>query len=152
MPKSFAKFDLIGNLIRKPEIRYTPNGKPIAEFSVAINDVYRPHEGAEPVEETSFFDCKAFGKLAELLQQYTDKGSRLYLAGSLKQDRWEDRQTGQKRSKVILKVTDMTFLGEPKGQGGGSGGSAPAQGGGQQHQYQGPPRGNDFDDEDDIPF
>lgn len=101
-----------GNLTRDPEIRYTPKGTAIASFSIAVNKVYRDDKGAKH-EQVSFFDCEAFGATAETIGEYIHKGDPLIVQGELSQDRWEDKQTNQARSKVKIKVQRITFV--PKG-------------------------------------
>lgn len=118
---NFNKVILAGNLTRDPELRYTPKGTAIAKFGLAVNRVWK-NEAGESKEETMFVDLDAFGRQAETLAQYMKKGSPLLVEGRLKLDQWDDKQTGQKRSKLGVVVEGFQFLG------GGSRGDAPAAG------------------------
>jgi single-strand DNA-binding protein len=123
----YNKVILIGNLTRDPEIRYTPQGTPVTNFSLALNRKYKA--GEELREEVSYFDIVVFGKQAETSSQYLSKGSSVLIDGRLQQRRWEDKDTGQKRSKVEVVAENVRFMpkraqtGEPTGAGGGRAGS-----------------------------
>lgn len=112
---SFNSVQLIGNLTRDPEVRYTPKGAAVAEFSLAINRKYKAESG-EQREEVTFVDCTAWAKTAELIGQYCKKGNPLFVTGRLTTDSWEDKQTGQKRSKMKVTVENMQFLGGKDGE------------------------------------
>lgn len=99
---------LAGNITRDIEIRYTPKGAAIAEFGLAINRKWRSNEG-ELKEEVSFFDCVCFGKTAEMVSEYFQKGSPVMLEGRLKQESWEDKTDGRKRSKIKVLVERVHF-------------------------------------------
>ena len=117
MAKSINQVILMGRLTRDPEMRTTTTGKSIASFSIAVD---RGGEG----DQTDFFDVTAWEKLGELVNQYLSKGRRCLVQGRLRQDSWDDKDTGKKRSKVEVVATDVTFLDGPNdGQQGG--GSAP---------------------------
>lgn len=116
---NFNKVILAGNLTRDPELRYTPKGTAIAKFGLAVNRVWK-NEAGESKEETTFVDVDAFGRQAETLAQYMKKGSPLLVEGRLRLDQWDDKQTGQKRSKLGVVLEGFQFLG------GGSRGDAPA--------------------------
>ena len=107
---NFNKVILAGNLTRDPELRYTPKGTAIAKFGLAINRVWK-NEAGESKEETTFVDLDAFGRQAETLAQYMKKGSPLLVEGRLRLDQWDDKQTGQKRSKLGVVVEGFQFLG-----------------------------------------
>ncbi len=107
---SFNKVILVGNLTRDPELRYTPKGMAIAKIGLAVNRVWR-NEAGESKEEVTFVDVDAFGRQAETLAQYMKKGSPLLVEGRLKLDQWDDKQTGQKRSKLGVVVEGFQFLG-----------------------------------------
>ncbi|WAC20429.1 single-stranded DNA-binding protein [Luteolibacter sp. SL250] len=151
------KVMLIGNLTRDPELRYTPKGTAVADIALAINRVWN-NEQNQRQEETTFVDITLWGRQAELAQQYLTKGRGAYIEGRLQMDTWDDKQTGQKRSKLKVVAESLQFLPDGKG---GSGGQIP-QGGGQQSsrppQQGGRPQGasaappEDYGDEDDIPF
>jgi single-strand DNA-binding protein len=103
-----CKAMIIGNLGRDPEMRYTPTGKPVTSFSVAVNRVYNSAEG-ERKEETEWFRVSAWNKLAETCSQYLRKGSKVYVEGRLRTRTWEG-QDGQKRLDLEVIATDMIIL------------------------------------------
>lgn len=114
MAKSINQVILMGRLTRDPEMRTTTTGKTIASFSLAVD---RGGEG----DQTDFFDVTAWEKLGELVNQYLSKGRRCLVQGRLRQDTWDDKDTGKKRSKVEVVATDVTFLDGPNdGQAGGN--------------------------------
>jgi single-strand DNA-binding protein len=115
---NFNKVILAGNLTRDPEMRYTPKGMAIAKFSLAINRVWK-NEAGESKEEVTFVEIDAFGRQAETISQYLKKGSPLLVEGRLKLDQWDDKQTGQKRSKLGVVLEGFQFLGSGnRGEGG----------------------------------
>lgn len=117
---SFNKVILMGNLTRDPELRYTSKGTAIARLGVAVNRRWTG-EGGEQREETTFVDVDAFGKQAETLGQYMKKGRPILIEGRLRLDTWEDKQSGQKRSKLGVVLETFQFVGS--GQGREEGGS-----------------------------
>jgi single-strand DNA-binding protein len=122
---NFNKVILAGNLTRDPELRYTPKGMAIAKISLAINRV-RTNEAGEKKEEVTFVDLDAFGNQAETLAKYMKKGSPLLVEGRLKLDQWDDKQTGQKRSRMGVIIEGFQFLGSGnRGEGGGAASEAP---------------------------
>ena len=164
------KVMLIGNLTRDIELKYTPKGSAIAELGLAINRKYKTDSG-ELKEETTFVDVTLWGRQAEIAKEYLSKGKPVYIEGRLQLDSWDDKQTGQKRSKLKVTGEAMQLLGS-RGEGGGgmssSGGggssvpdedydqrpgSRPTQGGGNNQQRPKPkPAPVSQDDDDDIPF
>jgi single-strand DNA-binding protein len=120
------KVMLIGNLTRDPEIKYTPKGNAVADIGLAINRNYTLDSG-EKREETTFVDVTLWGRLAELAGQYLKKGRPVFIEGRLQLDSWDDKQTGQKRTKMRVVGETMQFLGSPRGESGGGG----EEGGGQ---------------------
>ncbi len=106
---SFNKVILVGNLTRDPELRYTPKGTAIARIGIAVNRTWTSETG-EKKEETTFVDVDAFGKQAEVLAQYLRKGRALLIEGRLRYDTWDDKQTGQKRSKLSVVLESFSFL------------------------------------------
>jgi single-strand DNA-binding protein len=120
---SFNRVILVGNLTRDPELRYTPNGKAIAKIGLAVNRAWTTESG-EKKEEVTFVDVDTFGRTAENVGQYMRKGSPILIEGRLRLDQWDDKQTGQKRSKLGVVAEIVQFLGGPRG--GDSGGGAPA--------------------------
>lgn len=124
MAKSINQVILMGRLTRDPEVRTTTTGKTITSFSLAVD-----RGGQE--DAADFFDVTAWEKLGELVSQYLSKGRRCLVQGRLRQDSWEDKETGKRRSKVEVVATDVTFLDGPNGDGGAPAGgyqqaSAPA--------------------------
>ena len=113
------KVMLIGNLTRDPDLKYTPGNQAVCEIGLAVNRKYRTKEG-EDREETTFVDCEAWGKQAEVLKQYMTKGKPLFIEGRLKLDTWEDKDGG-KRSKMRVVIENFQFLGAAGGGGGGGG-------------------------------
>ncbi len=107
---SFNKVILVGNLTRDPELRYTPKCMAIAKIGIAVNRTWRTETG-EQKEEVTFVDVDAFGKQAETLGQYMRKGSPILIEGRLRLDQWDDKQTGQKRSKLGVVAENFQFLG-----------------------------------------
>jgi len=101
---------LVGRLVRDPELRYTPQGAAVCEFTLASNRRFTKKDG-EKVEEVIFVDTVAWNKLAEVSAEYLKKGRMVALSGSLTQDRWEDEATGQKRSKIRIQASSVQFLG-----------------------------------------
>ena len=119
------KVMIIGNLTADPEVRTTPRGNTVAELRLAVNRVSSgPNEG-ERREETTFLDVTCWGRTAEIAGQYLAKGRPVFIEGRLQQDTWEDKQTGQKRSKIRIVAENMQLLG-------GREGGSQAQGGGYQ--------------------
>src|SRR5690349_10097775 len=123
---SFNKVILMGNLTRDPELRYTPKGTAIAKVGLAVNRVWTSESG-EKKEEVTFVDVDTFGRTAENVGQYMRKGRPIMIEGRLKLDQWDDKQTGQKKSKLGVVAETVQFLGSAPGAGeGGGGGAAPA--------------------------
>ena len=120
MARSFNQVTLMGNLTRDPELRTTPNGQNVCNFSLALNRSYKGQDG-EWKEMTDFVDIIAWGPLGERVAQYLTKGRPALVSGRLQSRSWE--QDGQKRSKVEVVANDVTFLGSP-----GGGGPAPSGG------------------------
>ena len=96
---SFNTVILVGNLTRDPELRYTSNGKAIAKIGLAVNRTWT-NEAGEKKEEVTFVDVDTFGRTAENVGQYMRKGSPILIEGRLRLDQWDDKQTGQKRTKL----------------------------------------------------
>lgn len=148
---NFNKVLLIGNLTRDPELKHTPSNQAVATIGLAVNRNFTTKDG-EKREETTFVDCEAWGRQAEVMSQYLSKGRPVMIEGRLKLDQWQDKD-GNNRSKLRVVVENFQFLGGrgEGGQGGGGGGqsnyapagNAPGGGGG----HGGPPEG-----EDPIPF
>jgi len=101
---------LIGNLTRDPEIRYTPKGTAVADVGLAINRVLNTEEG-ERREEVTYVDVVLWARLAEIADQYLKKGRPVFIEGRLQLDSWDDKQTGQKRSRLRVVAENMQLLG-----------------------------------------
>lgn len=113
MAKGINQVILMGRLTRDPETRTTPSGKTITSFSLAVDRVGQD-------DAADFFDITAWEKLGELVSQYLSKGRRCLVQGRLRQDTWDDKETGKKRSKVEVVATDVTFLDGPSGDNSGA--------------------------------
>ncbi len=122
------KVILIGNLTRDPELRVTPKGTPLCQFGLAINRKFKDDSG-QSREETTFVDIEAWGKQAEVIAKYVTKGRPLYVEGRLKFDQWDDKTSGQKRSKLKVVLEAFEFLGSGRADGAAPGGG-PAHAGG----------------------
>lgn len=113
--RSWNKVELIGNLTRDPELRYTPNGAAVATFSIATNRSYVAD--GERKEEVDFHRCVAWNKLAELCSQLLKKGTKVFISGRLQNRSWEDQQSGQTRYITEIVVEDMIVLTSRSGEG-----------------------------------
>lgn len=105
---------LAGNLTRDPKVRFVANERAVADFAIAINRKYKTKEG-EAKEDTTFVDVECWGRTAELVGQYLTKGRGAYIEGALKLDQWDDKETGQKRSKLKVVADTVQFLDSAKG-------------------------------------
>lgn len=99
----------MGHMTRELELRYTPKGTAVGQFGLAINRKWRTEAG-EDKEEVTFVDCQVWAASAETLSQYTKKGDPLMIEGRLAQELWDDKQTGQKRSRIKIVVESFQFL------------------------------------------
>ncbi|MBQ2721688.1 MAG: single-stranded DNA-binding protein [Opitutales bacterium] len=154
---SFNKVILMGNLTRDPELRQTQSGTSVCRFSIAVNRSYNSQDGSLR-DETCFVEIDCFGKSAENVARYFSKGKPILVEGRLRQDSWEDKQTGQKRTKLMVVLERFEFVGGRDSNGGFAGGNS----GGYDSEYSAPqPRGgvrqqsrprNDDIEDDDVPF
>jgi len=133
---SLNKVMLIGNLTRDPEVRFTPKGNAVCDMAIAVNRRYLSDTG-ERVEEVTYLDIVLWNKQAELAGQYLAKGRSVFIEGRLQMDTWEDKATGQKRSKIRIVCENMQFLDSKGGTAGGGGGNY--QGGDDEGGYSAPP-------------
>lgn len=117
MAKGFNKVILMGNLTRDPETRNTPSGQSVTNFSLAVNRTWKGADGQQQ-EAVSYIDCVAWGKPGEIIAQYLTKGRPVLVSGRLDQRSWDDKDSGQKRSKVEVIVEDFNFV--DSGNAGGS--------------------------------
>lgn len=108
MARSINQVILMGRLTRDPEQRTTTTGKTVVSFSIAVD-----RQGQD--DQADFFNITAWEKLGELVVQYLSKGRRVLVQGRLRQDSWDDKETGKKRSRVEVTATDVTFLDGPSG-------------------------------------
>ena len=135
---SMNKVLIIGNLGSDPEMRYTPNGDPVTSFSVATNRRYKTRDGGQR-EETEWFRVSAWGRLAEITNQYLSRGSRVYVEGRLS-SRTYQTQGGETRVSLDVNAQEIQFL-STSGQDSGDPGG-----------YGGPPPAGPDDDADDLPW
>jgi len=126
------KVMLIGNLTRDPELRVTPKGTAICQFSLAVNRKFRDESGADR-EEVTYVDIEAWGKSGENIAKYCTKGRPLFVEGRLRLDQWEDKTTKEKRSRMKVVCDNFQFLGSGRADGG-----APAGGEGGETRYASP--------------
>jgi single-strand DNA-binding protein len=109
MPLFINKVSIAGNLTKAPELRFLPNERATTSFTVAINHKWKTKDG-EARSETEFIDVECWGRTAELVCQYMTKGRNIYLEGRLRLDQWEDKNTGQKRSKIKVQADEVKFV------------------------------------------
>lgn len=109
MPASFNQVTLVGNLTRDIELRRTASGTAVTDMALAVND--RVKRDGEWVEETTYVDVTLWGRTAEVADEYLSKGSSALIAGRLKMDKWEDRETGKERSKLKVVADRLQLLG-----------------------------------------
>jgi len=147
---SFNKVILLGNLTRDPEVRYTPKGSAVADLGIAVNRQYTLENG-EKREEVTFVDVTFWGRTAEVAGEYLKKGRPVFIEGRLQLDTWDDKQSGQKRSRLKVIGETMQMLGSRGGAGDtGDEGDRPARPG----KPTAPPKpaGPSEPDDDEIPF
>jgi single-strand DNA-binding protein len=171
MARGINKVILVGNLGADPEVRYTAGGTAIASLSIATSEQWTDKQSGQKQERTEWHRVKLFGRLAEIAGEYLKKGRQVYVEGSLRTDKYTDKQGVERYSTDII-ASELQMLGGMGGEGGGGGGGGYRErsqggGGGQRQQNRGddygsapqrqsapPPDmggGNQFDD-DDIPF
>lgn len=143
---NYNKVILMGNLTRDVELRVTPNNHPVANFGIATNRRYKDRDG-NLQEETTFVDCEAWGRTAEVMNEYLAKGRPVFIEGRLKLNQWQDDQ-GNNRSKLRVVVENFQFVDSKgdSGSGGGSRGSGSSAASGSQDPVHQPIT------DDDIPF
>ena len=150
---SFNKVILLGNLTRDPEVRYTPKGTAVTELGMAVNRVYTAEKG-EKREETTFVDVTLWGRTAEIAGEYLKKARPVFIEGRLQLDTWDDKQSGQKRSKLKVVGEGLQLIGSrPGGGGGGGGGDEEGSGAPRSSKSTPPPKAAPSKpDDDEIPF
>mgnify|MGYP003526171482 CR=1 FL=1 len=119
---SFNKVIIVGNLTRDPEVRFIPSGTAVCDITLAVNSQWTDRKSNERKEEVTFVEVTLWGRTAEIAGEYLGKGRPVLIEGRLHQDSWEDKETGQKRSKMKVIAESMQLLGSRDG-GGGSGNS-----------------------------
>lgn len=157
---SFNKVILMGNLTRDPELRHIPSGTAVCELGLAINSYWFDKQTNTRKEETTFVDVTLWGRNAEVASEYLTKGRPVLIEGRLQLDQWDDKQTGQKRSKLKVVCESMQLLGSRQdgGSGGGSRGAASGNRGGGQSEPAEPSGASDFYNDspsppqDEVPF
>jgi single-strand DNA-binding protein len=149
---SFNKVILLGNLTRDPEVRYTPKGTAVTELGMAVNRVYTAENG-EKREETTFVDVTLWGRTAEIAGEYLKKGRPVFIEGRLQLDTWDDKQSGQKRSKLKVVGEGLQLIGSRPGGGGAGGGDEQGSSAPSSSKPAPPPKAAPAEpDDDEIPF
>lgn len=113
MARSINQVILLGRLTRDPEQRTTASGKNVVSFSIAVDRQSQD-------DQADFFNITAWDKLGDLVMQYLSKGRRVLIQGRLRQDSWEDKDTGKRQSRIEVTASDITFLDGPSGDNSGS--------------------------------
>jgi len=161
---SFNKVILVGNLTRDPQVRYTPSGTAVTELGLAVSRQWFDKQSNSKKEDTTFVDVTVWGRTAEVAGEYLSKGRPVLIEGRLQLDTWQDKESGQNRSKLKVVCENMTMLGSGSGGGGGQrgsgGGGGGYQGGDAGQQGGAPPSGPDpsesfYDNsgpDDEVPF
>lgn len=146
---SFNKVILMGNLTRDVQVKYTPKGTACAEIGMAVNRVWFDKASNQKKEETTFVDVTLWGRDAEVAGEYLTKGRSVLIEGRLSLDTWEDKQTGDKRSKLKVIGESLTMVGGGNRQGGESQERSPQQRTAPKHEPIGTPFGGP---DDEVPF
>lgn len=153
MAANFNRVLLMGNLTRDPEIRVLPSNMPVCSFGLAVNDRFKNKQTDQWEERPNFIDCEAFGRTAENIGKFFSKGKPIFIEGKLRFEQWDDRQSGQKRSKLKVVCESFQFVGGRDGQSGDRSddgwGTQPAA---TSPDYGASGRGHNPVDEDSIPF
>jgi single-strand DNA-binding protein len=151
MAKSVNKVILIGNLGKDPELKYTPQGTAVAKFTLATNERYKDKAG-QWQERTEWHNLVAWARTAEIVGEYLKKGRTVYIEGSLRTSSWDDKETGQKKSKTEIVVNDLVLLGGGRGEGGEGGYARSAGNNFDQRAPEPEPAGTSPITDEDIPF
>jgi single-strand DNA-binding protein len=158
MARGVNKAIIVGNLGRDPEVRYTANGSAVANVTVATSESWKDKQSGERQERTEWHRVVFFGRLAEIAEEYLKKGSQVYIEGSIRTQKWQDKESGQDRYTTEIVARDMQMLGSRGGDSSGASdddyssaassatasSATPSSGGGAS--------GRDPDLDDDIPF
>jgi single-strand DNA-binding protein len=161
---SYNRVILLGNLTRDPQVRYTPGGTAVADIGLAVNRTWFDKQTNTRKEDVTFVDVTLWGRTAEVAGEYLAKGRQVLIEGRLQLDTWQDKESGQNRSKLKVIAEQMTMVGgrgDGPGRGGGGGGGGAPSGGsrqdfepGPQDYSSGPPGDFSPPDEpaDEVPF
>lgn len=152
---SLNKVLLIGNLGKKPELRFLPSGNAVCQFSIATTESWKDKQTGQKQEKTEWHTIIMFGRLAEIACEYLDKGRPIYVEGRLQTRKWQDKQTGADRYSTEIVADEMKMLGvKPEHREGQSAPASASRPANQQRQPgPAPAATRGFDDfEDDIPF
>ena len=153
MSRGVNKAIIVGNLGRDPEVRYTANGSAVANVTIATSESWKDKQSGERQERTEWHRVVFFGRLAEIAEEYLKKGSQVYIEGSIRTQKWQDKESGQDRYTTEIVARDMQMLGSRGGEAsrasddnysGGARSAGGSSGGGA--------TGGDPDLDDDIPF
>ena len=153
--KSVNKVSLIGNRGKDPEVKYTPQGTPVAKLTLATNERFKDKEGNWQ-DRTEWHNMVAFTRLAEIVRDYVKKGSKLYVEGKIQTRSWDDKETGAKKYRTEIIVNDISLLSGREDGGSSSGGYSRQSSSSNADQR--PPAGHDEYSQsaeisdDDIPF
>lgn len=153
MARGVNKAIIVGNLGRDPEVRYTANGSAVANVTIATSESWKDKQSGERQERTEWHRVVFFGRLAEIAEEYLKKGAQVYIEGSIRTQKWQDKESGQDRYTTEIVARDMQMLGSRGGDSSGASDddyssatrSATASSGGGAS-------GGDADLDDDIPF
>lgn len=118
--KGFNKVILMGNLTRDPQVRYIPSGTAVADIGLAVNRSWFDKQTNSRKEDVTFVDVTLWGRQAEVAGEYLSKGRAVLIEGRLQLDQWEDRESGQKRSRLKVIGENMTMVSGGQGGGGGA--------------------------------
>lgn len=154
MARSVNKVILVGNLGKDPEVKYTPQGTPVAKFSLATNERFKDAKG-EWQDRTEWHNIVAWQRLAEICGEYLKKGRSVYIEGRIRTESWDDKNTGEKKHRTVIVANDLVLLGGREGAGEEGGGRAraapaPASTGAPERAHEDVPQTNITDE--DIPF
>ena len=158
MARGINKAIIVGNLGRDPEVRYTANGSAVANVTVATSESWKDKQSGERQERTEWHRVVFFGRLAEIAEEYLKKGSQVYIEGSIRTQKWQDKESGQDRYTTEIVARDMQMLGsrgvEASGASGDdySGAASSATASSATASSGGGASGGDADLDDDIPF
>lgn len=156
MARGVNKVILVGNLGKDPDVRYMPSGSAVTNVTIATSESWKDKQSGEKQERTEWHNVVFFNRLGEIAGEYLKKGSKVYVEGSLRTRKWQDKNSGQDRYTTEIVASEMQMLDSKGGGGGGYGGQSQNQGGGApSNQGSVPSQGGSqgFDDfDDDIPF